>query len=70
MLALTFGMYGTSLVIFGGLGVFAGAVLLVWGDAFRTMTVAEKLPAALIALVVTLAPAVLLLRWIEGRAPH
>jgi hypothetical protein len=65
LLTLTVGMYGPILVIFGALGVFAGAALLIWGDSFRTMSASQKIPAALIALAVTLAPAFLLLRWTQ-----
>ena len=52
-LAFNLGIYGPTLIVLGGLGVFAGILGLVWGESFRTMAVAQKVPAALIALVVT-----------------
>lgn len=65
MLAL--GRFAPFLVLLGALGVFFGAVLLVWGDSFRTMPLTQKIPAALIALAATLGPVFLLFRWAEGR---
>jgi hypothetical protein len=64
-LALTTGWYGLSLVVFGGIGIFGGAVLLVWGDSFRSMSPAQKVPAALIALTAVAAAGVALLRWAQ-----
>ena len=61
-LALTFGMFGPMLVIFGALLVFVGAVQVVWGDSFRTMPAAQKTPAALIALCVVAGVALAVLR--------
>jgi hypothetical protein len=65
-LTLAFGMYGPALVILGALGVWAGAVLLLWGDSFRTMPLAQKLPAGLIAAVVVAGSGLMLLRWLDG----
>jgi hypothetical protein len=58
----TVGYYGPVLVILGALGIFAGAVLLVWGDSFRTMPLVQKVPAALISLAVVSGLALVLLR--------
>lgn len=65
-LVLTAGMYGPLLVILGGLGIFAGSLLLVWGDSFRGMSLAQKIPSALIAFTVAVVPALMLMRWAEG----
>lgn len=67
-LVLTVGRYGPSLVLLGALGVFFGAVLVVWGESFRAMSLAQKVPAALIALAATPGPALLLMRWASSVA--
>lgn len=69
-LVLTVGMYSVVLVLLGVLGVFAGAVLLVWGDAFRPMPIAQKIPAALIPLAVVVGAALALVRCVRALAPH
>ena len=61
-LALTLGMFGPTLVIFGALLIFLGAVQVLWGDSFRTMPPAQKIPAALIALSVVVGVAIAVLR--------
>lgn len=67
-LLLTAGMYGPILVILGALGVWAGAVLLIWGDGFRAMPPAQKLPAALISLALAGVPAFFLAQWAQRLA--
>lgn len=62
----TVGAFGPALVILGALGVFFGAILLVWGDSFRTMPVAQKIPAALIALGAVAGLSFALLRWAQA----
>lgn len=44
------GVFSPTLLLLGGLGIAAGAVLLIWGDSYKTLPVAQKIPAALIAL--------------------
>lgn len=62
-LVLTVGLYGPILVILGALGIFFGAVLLIWGDSYRSMPLAQKIPAALITLAVVGGGAASLLQW-------
>lgn len=59
------GMFSPTLVIFGGLGIAAGSVLLIWGDSFKTMPVGQKIPAVFIALTVVALAGTLFARWLE-----
>jgi hypothetical protein len=65
-LTLAAHMFSPALVIFGALGLFTGAVLLVWGESFKTMPASQKIPAALIALAVVALAAVPLARWLSS----
>jgi hypothetical protein len=65
-LTLSVGMFSPALVIFGGLGIVAGAVLVVWGESFKAMPTAQKIPAALIAIAVVALAAVPLTRWLSS----
>lgn len=59
----TVGVFGVSMVLMGAVLVFVGSILLIWGDSFRTMPVAQKIPAALIALAPVAGAVIALLRW-------
>lgn len=60
------GMFSPTLVLFGGFGIAAGAVLLVWGDSFKTMPVGQKIPAVFIALMLVALAGTMFARWLPS----
>lgn len=58
------GMFSPTLVIFGGVGIAAGSVLLIWGDSFKTMPVGQKIPAVFIALTLVALAGTVFSRWL------
>ncbi len=63
---LAVGRFSPMLVLLGSLGVLAGAVLVVWGEGYQKMTTAQKVPAALIAVLLVGLTTALLLRWLPA----
>ena len=67
-IALTLGahVFSPALVILGAIGLFGGALQLIWGESFKSMPREQQIPAALIALAVVALAAVPLARWLSA----